>query len=44
MVLGKHKLFSFALFAERKEKVVGMALVYPRYSTWKGPVIHLEDL
>ena len=21
-----------------------MALVYPRYSTWKGPVIHLEDL
>ena len=24
--------------------VEGMALVYPRYSTWKGPVIHLEDL
>jgi len=22
----------------------GMALVYPRYSTWKGPVLHLEDL
>ena len=21
-----------------------MALVYPRYSTWQGPVIHLEDL
>lgn len=24
--------------------VVGMALVYNRYSTWKGPVVHLEDL
>lgn len=24
--------------------VEGMALVYPRYSTWKGPVLHLEDL
>jgi len=22
----------------------GMALVYPRYSTWKGPALHLEDL
>jgi GNAT superfamily N-acetyltransferase len=24
--------------------VLGMALVYPRYSTWKGPALHLEDL
>ncbi|MDG1571205.1 GNAT family N-acetyltransferase [Robiginitalea sp. M366] len=24
--------------------VDGMALVYPRYSTWKGPALHLEDL
>jgi GNAT superfamily N-acetyltransferase len=24
--------------------IEGMALVYPRYSTWKGPTIHLEDL
>jgi GNAT superfamily N-acetyltransferase len=30
--------------AEAAEGVVGIALVYPRYSTWKGPVIHLEDL
>ncbi len=29
---------------ETEEGIVGMALVYPRYSTWKGPVIHLEDL
>lgn len=25
-------------------KIGGMALVYPRYSTWKGPALHLEDL
>lgn len=30
--------------AESEDNLVGMALVYPRYSTWKGPVIHLEDL
>lgn len=30
--------------AEINNKIVGMALFYPRYSTWKGPTIHLEDL
>jgi len=30
--------------AETESGIAGMALVYPRYSTWKGPVIHLEDL
>ena len=30
--------------AEGEGKVVGMALVYARYSTWVGPVLHLEDL
>ena len=30
--------------AEHEENVVGIALVYPRYSTWSGPVVHLEDL
>lgn len=31
--------------AENDENaIVGMALVYPRYSTWKGPTLHLEDL
>ncbi len=30
--------------AEVDEEIVGMALFYPRYSTWKGPTIHLEDL
>lgn len=36
------KLFS-CLVAEHAGKVVGMALYYPRYSTWKGRTIHLED-
>ncbi len=40
---GSDKLFQ-CFVAEREQKIVGMALVYPRYSTWKGPVIHLEDL
>jgi len=30
--------------AECNHEIVGMALFYYRYSTWKGPVIHLEDL
>lgn len=30
--------------AERGRRIDGMALIYPRYSTWKGPAIHLEDL
>lgn len=30
--------------AELENKIVGIALFYYRYSTWKGPTIHLEDL
>jgi GNAT superfamily N-acetyltransferase len=30
--------------AESPEEIVGIALVYMRYSTWKGEVLHLEDL
>ena len=40
---GDHPLFH-CFVAEIDEKVVGIALVYPRYSTWSGPVVHLEDL
>lgn len=29
---------------EINNKIEGMALVYMRYSTWKGKVLHLEDL
>ncbi|MBL4604844.1 MAG: GNAT family N-acetyltransferase [Flavobacteriaceae bacterium] len=32
------------LVAEEKETIIGMALFYERYSTWKGKAIHLEDL
>jgi len=36
---------SFKVFvAEQQEEVIGMALFYERYSTWKGRSIHLEDL
>jgi GNAT superfamily N-acetyltransferase len=30
--------------AELNNEIVGMALYYYRYSTWKGKTIHLEDL
>jgi GNAT superfamily N-acetyltransferase len=30
--------------AEVKSKIEGIALIYNRYSTWKGKIIHLEDL
>jgi len=30
--------------AEVENSIEGMALVYNRYSTWKGVVLHLEDL
>ena len=43
MVLEKRS-YSDVSSAEVDGKIVGIALVYPRYSTWKGPVIHLEDL
>ena len=40
---GDHPLFE-CFIAEVTNQVVGMALYYPRYSTWKGPTFHLEDL
>ena len=30
--------------AEVENEIIGMALYYYRYSTWKGRTIHLEDL
>lgn len=32
------------LIAEVDQKVVGFALFYPTYSTWKGPMMFMEDL
>tara|TARA_R110002111_G_scaffold249328_2_gene313216 strand:- start:9273 stop:9749 length:477 start_codon:yes stop_codon:yes gene_type:complete len=40
---GTHpKFICFVL--EVENTIEGIALVYPRYSTWKGEVLHLEDL
>ena len=30
--------------AEEENSIIGIALFYERYSTWKGKSIHLEDL
>lgn len=38
-----HPKFQFFV-AEENEIIIGMALFYERYSTWKGKTIHLEDL
>lgn len=40
---GESPLF-YAFIAEQNNEIVGMALYYYRYSTWKGRTIHLEDL
>ncbi|MBO6879479.1 GNAT family N-acetyltransferase [Winogradskyella sp.] len=40
---GEHPKFT-CFVVEVDGKVEGMALVYMRYSTWKGEVLHLEDL
>lgn len=33
-----------ALVAEKDNVIIGFALYYTSYSTWKGPCIYLEDL
>lgn len=40
---GKHPAFK-CFVAEINNSIEGIALVYKRYSTWKGVVLHLEDL
>src|SRR5687768_10905467 len=40
---GSDPLF-YTLVAETEDGIIGMALFYYRYSTWKGKTIHLEDL
>lgn len=34
----------YCLVAEVEHTVVGMALLYPKYSTWQGRCLYLEDL
>ncbi|MFT4698477.1 MAG: GNAT superfamily N-acetyltransferase [Flavobacteriaceae bacterium] len=40
---GEDPLF-ICFVAKVENKIVGMALVYFRFSTWKGRTVHLEDL
>lgn len=40
---GENPLFH-TFIAEENGEIIGMALYYYRYSTWKGKTIHLEDL
>ncbi|MGB2224449.1 MAG: GNAT family N-acetyltransferase [Polaribacter sp.] len=40
---GENQMFKFFV-AESDDEIVGIALFYERFSTWKGPTIHLEDL
>lgn len=40
---GDHPKFT-CFVAETAEGIYGIALVYERFSTWEGPVLHLEDL
>jgi len=40
---GKKPLFK-VFIAELSKEVVGMALVYTGYSTWKGKLVYLDDL
>lgn len=40
----EHPRFKTFVAEEKDGTVIGMALFYERYSTWKGKAIHLEDL
>jgi GNAT superfamily N-acetyltransferase len=40
---GDHPLFS-VFVAESEDVIQGIAFCYVRYSTWKGPMLYLEDL
>ena len=40
---GKDKVFEFFV-AEQSSKIVGIALYYYKYSTWKGKCLFLEDI
>jgi GNAT superfamily N-acetyltransferase len=40
---GADKLFDFFV-AEKCETIIGMALYYYKYSTWKGKCLFLEDI
>lgn len=40
---GSDKIFDFFVL-EKDEKIIGLALYYYKYSTWKGKCLFLEDI
>ncbi|WP_459210515.1 GNAT family N-acetyltransferase [Aquimarina rhabdastrellae] len=40
---GTQPLFK-CFVAEMNEEIIGAAIIYDRFSTWKGRTVHLEDL
>ena len=40
---GKNKIFDFFV-AEENNSIIGLALFYYKYSTWKGKCLFLEDI
>ncbi len=40
---GEHPIFH-CFIAERENNILGIALYYIKYSTWKGPCVFLEDI
>jgi len=40
---GQNPVFGFFV-AQKVDKIVGLALFYTRYSTWKGRCLYLEDI
>jgi len=40
---GENPLYTLFV-AEEENRILGMALCYIRYSTWKGPCLYLEDI
>ncbi|TAE45929.1 MAG: GNAT family N-acetyltransferase, partial [Bacteroidetes bacterium] len=41
---GDKPLFEYMVAERAPGEIVGMALYYKAYSTWKGPVLYLDDL
>ena len=41
---GEHPLYRFIVAETQEHGVIGMALYYYRYSTWKGKFLYLEDI
>ena len=43
MDLANHPVYDLFV-AEAKNKIIGMAITFFRYSTWKGKNLYIEDL